>query len=502
MHYSGVWDSEAIIQHPDWAVRNANGSTNKNATSFFGPYADQLLVPQLRELASKYGVDGAWIDGECWASQPDYSDAALKAFRDATGITTIPRKAGDTNWHEFLQFNREQFRQYVRRYIAEIKKTNPEFELCSNWAYSDHMPEPVSAPLDWLSGDYSPEDSVNSARISARYLARQGKPWDLMAWSFTTKPAKGNRTQKTAVQLQREAAVVLALGGGFQAYHKQKRDGSIYGEQMPVMAEVAKFCRERQKVCHHAESVPQVALLYSTYSHYREVNGLFPRNHTRMDAALQALLAAQYSVELLGEHHLTGRLDNYPLVVIPEWNFLEPNFRDELAAYVKGGGSLLLLGANSAKLFEKELAGGRAVGNETSIAALGKGRIAAIRSSFAQTFRKDATAARDSLAAVVRQLFPAPLVEIRESHDVDVCLARNHGKLLINLVNTAGPHATESIIDSIPSVGPLAITLRVKERPKQITLEPSRTPIAFDYTRGMAKFTVAVVPIHEVVVVE
>ncbi len=125
----------------------------------------------------------------------------------------------------------------------------------------------VCAPVDFLSGDYSPQDSVNSARLSARFLARQGKPWDLMAWSFSTQP---DRRQKTAVQLQREAAVVLALGGGFQAYFKQKRDGSIYDEQMPVMAEVAKFCRARQAVCHHAEAVPQVALLFSTAAHYRK----------------------------------------------------------------------------------------------------------------------------------------------------------------------------------------------------------------------------------------
>jgi len=77
------------------------------------------------------------------------------------------------------------------------------------------------------------------------------------------------------VQLQREAAVVLALGGGFEAYYKQKRDGSISPSRCPVMAEVAKFCRARQAVCHHAEAVPQVALLYSTAAHYRKVNGLF-----------------------------------------------------------------------------------------------------------------------------------------------------------------------------------------------------------------------------------
>jgi hypothetical protein len=37
MHYSGVWDSEAIRQHPDWAAINADGKTNANATSFYGP---------------------------------------------------------------------------------------------------------------------------------------------------------------------------------------------------------------------------------------------------------------------------------------------------------------------------------------------------------------------------------------------------------------------------------------------------------------------------------
>ena len=73
MHYSGVWDSEAIRRHPDWGAVNGDGSRNGNATSFFGPYADSLMIPQLRELAGVYGVDGAWVDGECWASVPDYS---------------------------------------------------------------------------------------------------------------------------------------------------------------------------------------------------------------------------------------------------------------------------------------------------------------------------------------------------------------------------------------------------------------------------------------------
>jgi hypothetical protein len=549
MHYSGVWDSEAILQHPDWGAINADGKTNGNATSFFSPYADKLLIPQLRELAGVYGVDGAWIDGECWASVPEYGAAAVAAFRAQTGFQDVPRKAGEPHWFEWLEFNREQFRRYLRHYLAEVKRTNPDFQLCSNWAYTDHMAEPVNAPVDFLSGDYSPEDSVNSARLSARYLAHQGKPWDLMAWSFSRKPGKGDAFQKSAAQLQREAAIVVALGGGFQAYFKQKRDGSIYPEQMPVMAETAKFCRARQALCHHATPVPQVALLLSTAGHYRRINGLFNRDLGRVSGTLQALLETQQSVDIVGEHTLAGRMADFPLIVVPEWEYLEPKFRDELLAYVRGGGSLWLIGPKSAALFQSnlgvELAGepsgklnqllleGQGVplkgqtqaviagqGVElvgllqaagatngasrpaTTIARLGKGRIAATWFNLGQSYpAARGEPMRQYTRAVTSRLFPAPKVEVSGSADVDVSVARKDGRLLVNLVNTSGPHQTEPILDSVAPVGPLEVVIRQAARPAQVTLEPGARPLAFEYRDGKVRLTVPKVDIHEIVAV-
>jgi hypothetical protein len=551
MHYSGVWDSEAIRRHPDWGVVNADGKTNGNATSRFSPYADELLIPQLRELAGDYGVDGVWVDGDCWASVPDYSEPALKAFRQATGIQDVPRKPGEPHWFEFLQFHREAFRNYLRHYIAEVKRTNPDFQLCSNWAFTDHMPEPVSAPVDFLSGDYSPDDSVNSARLSARYLTRQGTPWDLMAWSFSRGKSKDGRNQKTAIQLQREAAVVLALGGGFQAYFTQKRDGSVREERMPVMAEVAKFCRARQAICHRATQVPQVAVLFSTAAHYRKSNGLFARDLTRINGALQALLEGQQSVEILGEHHLTGRMAEYPLIVVPEWEYLEPKFKDELLAYVKGGGNLLLIGPKTAAMFQAELdvtlegepasaAGCRLAHNgelaavsgqvqsvklgprakpfsglqrpnETgaslqpaaSISEFGRGRIAAVYFTFGQDYVNTRSGvSRQFLNDLARQLFPRPMVEVKGTSDVDVVVNRAGGKLAVNLVNTAGPHQSEPIVDSIPPVGPLDVTIRQAAKPTKVTLEPAGTVLPFEHRNGEIHLVVPQVAIHEIIVVE
>ena len=89
VHYSGIFDEAALKKHPNWGVVKADGSLDKAYTSVYGPYADSLLIPQLKEVAD-YGVDGVWIDGDCWATVPDYSPAALARFQAETGIQTGP----------------------------------------------------------------------------------------------------------------------------------------------------------------------------------------------------------------------------------------------------------------------------------------------------------------------------------------------------------------------------------------------------------------------------
>ena len=478
---------------------------------------------------------------------PDYGEKAAQAFRRETGLTDLPKKPSDPHWFEFIQFHREAFRKYLRHYVGEVKKTNPEFQLCSNWAFTDHMAEPVSAPVDFLSGDYSPDDSVNSARLSARFLARQNMPWDLMAWSFSrAQNPKGQALQKSAPQLEREAAVVVALGGGFQAYFKQKRDGSVYLEQMPVMAETAKFCRERQALCHHAMPVPQVALLLSTESHYRKINWLFNRDLTCVSGVLQALLETQNSVEVVNESQLNGRLGAYPLIVVPEWAYLAPTFRDDLVAYVRKGGNVLLVGPKSAAMFRTELGvtlegepsdkpaelcylesraptkgltqgavlgtGAEAFGTlrtaegserpAASVASLGKGKIAAVYAELGETYNgARAPVVREFLNALGRRLFPCPIVEVTGSPDVDVCLMSKDKRLLVNLVNTSGPHQTEPVQETVQPVGPLAVTLRLPKKPAKLTLEPGGQPLPFTYKDGAASLTLPQLDIHRVIVV-
>lgn len=452
---------------------------------------------------------------------------------------------------------REGFRRYLRHYVDELHRHNPKFQITSNWSFSNMMPEPVSVDLDYLSGDYDMQNSLNSARLAGRCLRHQGKPWDLMAWSLASTDLNRDPhfATKTIAQLQQEAAAVLALGGGFQAYFQQKQDGSISPWQMRLMSEVARFCRERQPFCHRAEPVPQIALLYPAESAYRKFRRPFSPWAGELDGmkgVLQMLLDKQFSADVQMDHQIRNRMGQYPLIVLPEWDFLNESLRQDLLAYVRDGGNLLLIGPQTAALFAKELGvdfdgakvdaqfrflshrgwmapvptagmfsqlasgtktfgriyeGNDPVGSSSpaaSIVNVGKGRIGAIYFNLGERYLYSrASLPAEFLCDMVRELFPLPMVEVKGGF-TEVVINRVGGKLAVNLINLAGPHEDRQalVFDAVPPVGPLEIRIRQATRPARIMLEPGHKSLEFQYRDGMAFLTLPRLEIHSVLLVE
>lgn len=151
MHYSGVWDSRAVEQHPEWAVVNADGTRSPHYTCRLSPYVDALLIPQMQELIDEYGVDGFWVDGENWAATPCWCDRCRAEFTGRTGAAEPPRAAGEPGWDEWLAFHRDLFIEYVSRYTEAIHARDPGCMVCSNWLYTARQPDPITAPVDYLS---------------------------------------------------------------------------------------------------------------------------------------------------------------------------------------------------------------------------------------------------------------------------------------------------------------------------------------------------------------
>ncbi|MBO5286834.1 MAG: hypothetical protein J6B34_01785 [Clostridia bacterium] len=358
MHYSGVYDVKYCSEHPEQKTLMADGYYHFGSTRLNGSYADDVLIPQLMELAGEYQVDGAWIDGECWMALADFSKETLDAFERETGINLngkAPATEKDAYFHEYRDYNRQLFKKYLSYYIDTVHEKYPNFEICSNWAFSDHMPERVSVNVDFLSGDLNPLNSFNSARYAARALAQQdGYAWDLMSWNFRSNVAgRSAYVPKHVNQLKQEASAVIALGGAYQDYVPQNRDGSPKMWEVEGLKELSKFVLARKPFCHRVRPVHQVALLLSTYDRYKESTHLYSRTGYERAMGMSALLCdIGQSLEIACEHTLKKTVNEYKMIVVPElYSGLEEETVELLLKYAKNGGNLVLIGKNTCSIF-------------------------------------------------------------------------------------------------------------------------------------------------------
>ncbi|MBQ8551674.1 MAG: hypothetical protein IJ428_02540 [Clostridia bacterium] len=522
-HHSGLFDMRQAKDHPEWAVVDENGVTSDSYMSVFGEYPEKFLIPQLKELALEYKLDGAWVDGECWGTKPDYSENAQKAWAKVSG-TPIP-KSDDPDYPKYREFLRDAFKAYVANYIAEIKRAAPDFQITSNWIYSQYMPEKPDVSVDFLSGDYSPNNSVNSARIQGRYLANQGLPWDLMAWghnsigSWLTK----NRSTKETVQHCQEAAYIISQGGGFQFYNWQYGGGSTVQEwAIPTWAKVAEFVRAREPFCKGAKPLPQVGVFLSSEGNKAEGSGAtaYPGTRTKNSAngLIHVALDCGYATELLETHNLDDRdISEYGAIVVAQSTWFDPETKSKLMAYAENGGSLIIASPVSARLFgfgtsdpvDKliHISDGESVapmeatvsdlaaisgakvcgtyyldnymGNGPYTAALsymaGKGKVVVMGIDYGCAYSKNrTTCSKNFFKKIMADVFKKPLVTVEGSSFVELGITRRDNMIYIHLLNYAGPHDVSSIrsYNEIPKLGPLTVKISDAISPKSVTIEP------------------------------
>ena len=357
MHYSGVYDIKYCEEHPEECTMLPDGTLDQGTTRLDGKYVDELLIPQLCELAEVYEIDGVWIDGECWRARTDFHPETLAAFERETGICLngkLPAEPTDDYYLEYKEYHRELFRRYLRHYVDTLHAKFPKLQIASNWAFSDHMPEPVSARVDYLSGDFTPTNSLNSARYAGRALAQQDYAWDLMSWNFRI--AIGDRAacvSKHKTQIMQEAAAVIALGGAYQNYVMQNPDGSPQMHELRNLVELSEFVRAREAYCFRGKLVHQAALLLSTYDRVKETTRLYSRTgYTRLLGLTALMCDIGQSFEIVGEHTLAGHCFDYEMIVIPElFDGLDPTTVAELLDYARGGGKLVLVGKHTCHVF-------------------------------------------------------------------------------------------------------------------------------------------------------
>lgn len=553
-HHSGLFDMKVIEQHPDWAAINEDGVASESFMSVFSPYTEEFLIPQLKELAGKYDLDGVWVDGESWGTLPDYGIYAKKAWKEKTGLDTLPKR-GEEGHAEYCKFVRDGYEDHIQKYITAVKAEYPDFQMTSNWVYSHCITTKPRVNVDFISGDYSCSNSVNSARHIGRGMVTSGIPWDLMAWGQNAKVGmwdEVDRTVKEYEQYCQEAAVNIALGGGFEFFNIIYGGGGYIQEwAIPRWKKVAEFCKERKELCWKSKIVPEIAVAYNeVYENNNEK--LIEAGKYYSSGVASWILALQnngYSTSMLKEYQIAEEnIDAYKVIVVPEGDGWRDDTIASLKAYAKKGGKLIVEG-KSAKYFEDVsgvstdsteeaklmfVDGGESIGslrttyyNMSSDTAkqiqdvyewnyyyepekmLGvyeslneNGNIFTIAFDLSGAYKTNQTA---GLNGFVKKLIEntgfEPVAKVSGSTYVDVTTAAKEGNLLVNLVNLSGSHDRTGVrtFTEVPPLHDIEVSVKCGEKPKKITLEPEGKKLKFSWDGKRATVKIDKLHIHSVV---
>ena len=558
-HYSGVWDKAAGEKHPDWTIITPDGKYAGQPQAF-GPgstgapermcprsdYLDQLMIPQMLELIDRYEVNGFWVDGDLWASEPCYCPRCRKEFTARTGIAEPPTELSDPNWPVWISFALDSFYEYVARYCEAVHKHKPGVLVCSNWIQTFRNPGAPVAPTDWISGDNAWVWGMDGSRCEARFISTRGKHWDIMLWSFYTSQNMNDPTApwtfKPVQMLEQEAAVTLALGGSLQVYETGDglRDGRMVPWRLKEIGKLGKFVKARQALCQDTQTIGQVAVLHSEQHvrHHMGYNLMWGVDTNAVQGAVYNLLENHYNVDILDEWALLPRLGEFPVIVAPEQDDMSGEMVAALKLFVNRGGKLLLSGAAALDRFGAEFLGVKAgerlgpgsyhvpagdgsypvysaswqmveateaqamghlgatgllderllAGPAWTIHKVGRGAVAWIPFDIFRNFERNRyPGVRQFVGEVARKLVGRLPIRVSAPVSVDVVLRKKDNCTLVHFINRSSgiPNVPNSgAIDDIFPVGPMTVEIDLPAEPHQVTLAFEKAPFKWEYLPG------------------
>ena len=547
-HHSGFYDIKAISEHPEWAVVDENGNVSSEFVSIFSEFADELLIPQLKEMARDYELDGAWIDGECWGFKLDYSEKAKRAYLKETG-KEIPKRE-DEDFENYRAFLRQSFEKYVEHYVSEVKKEYPDFEITSNWIFSDFMPKKACVNVDFLSGDYSASNSVDSARFSARCLDAQNMPWDLMAWGQNSIPVDwktDDRQNKSATQLIQEAAVVVSLGGCFEFFDILYGHGCYVQEWMiDDWAKVGEFVRKRTEWCFGTLPLHEVGVILPEMPIDKQSDFLYTNCCDVAKGWVFALQDCSFSTEIVLSDDFE-RLKDFSTVVLPRADIIEPQMLESVIQFVRCGGNLVC-DLESAKYFKDYLNFDFTNKQMRQLFIDGNGKLASVKANsvllpkdndkhtmfldnhyltkgyapfkivdfgkgkfifnlfdFGCNYLKNkSTPIRNYINLLFESFGVTPIAKTNYSPYIDVTLRKNGDEVVVNLLNMLGAHNENAVREFhfIPPLHDVEIEIKCENKPKSVKLVPENIECDFTYQDKIIKIKLEKLEIHSAIVIK
>lgn len=336
-YYSLCCDRRVCETHPHWRAIDEEGeplpiSGCWGRVCINTPYREELVLPQLEEIAEGYPVDGFFIDipvpGKC------FCEYCRRKFQQMYGRELTP---------EVPEREREAFlyastTNVLRELRAICDRHNPDLIIVTNRSGRIDAPQSFREMNDVGVWESQPHANYLSHSFATRTTRTFDYPVQVMSVRFYQ--GWGDLTLKPAAQMTTEFAAMIGNGGVASSGDQVQVDGTLQPAVYDMFAEAFGFVEAREDILRGASTVHHAALLAPVLD--RDLPAPEALGD-QMRGAHKALVESHVQFDILSSLDL-DKLHRYRYLVMPDCEDYATEIFPALRDWVEAGGTLVACG--------------------------------------------------------------------------------------------------------------------------------------------------------------
>ena len=344
-----MWADYLIEQHPDWGMRNPDGTL---FTAAYGGYhpdpnspAADWYVEVIRELIPSYGGDGFFADGITFTKYGQ-SEYTVKKFKQDMGRDYPVSLESDPDWRATLRWEIKQIDAWWQKLRSAIKERDPRVEVTFNGPGPDiAMPGHVG----WRVFVPEPPHLNTQTDYAFTEAGSAGEHADWTRGISYPRPFRVTFNNPFSIldpfdpdEIRARIGRTLGIGGMPYRYDRTSVNGEANHYFLEHWGTIFKEVEEKLPYVEGAEPLKYVGVVSSEPTmFYRGRSD--PGCHSRdMLGALRMLDALHIQHEVVADWNLEPDfLRPYALVILPNAACLSDKQVAALRQYVREGGNLL-----------------------------------------------------------------------------------------------------------------------------------------------------------------
>lgn len=361
-------DDSVFLRHPDWFVRDPAGEplligeprpghwSKLYSTCPNGPYRnDAVAFPVLREIVTKYPVDGLFINAAHF--RPCWCGTCRRLYHAAFDAELpVAEDWDDPNWRRWIEWRYDRLAANFGAMYRVLDETRPGMFWTSEFGA-------ITSPRPWQSGHdlvrlaenctlltTGSGDNIAAGRPPtwlpavhakfARAVMGTRVPWATvhptpgLVWRHTGLPEAELRLW--LAQVNAHGAYAWHAITGLPERHQDRRN-------LPIHAEFNEFVKEHERYFVDAQPVTPIALLWSrrALERYGRDNPV-ERWQEEFFGFCDALITHHLPFTIIPDEFLTDeQLSAYQVLVMPNAACLSSNEAAAISRFVEGRGGLV-----------------------------------------------------------------------------------------------------------------------------------------------------------------